>query len=218
MLGYPRPIGLLLMSSRWLMPCATTRRCDRWRGAIVDNAMSPLTGDFAEVIEPLGDDEERRAVEAALARLDLRRPMIYGVELRIEKRRGGRPGRQIGVVLADLDAYLVYEVTLGDDGAVIAVDARPNLVPPFSEEEVAEAAVLARTDPRLLDLARRWGVRYGTFYPSQHGHDHDEQAPEPGRRHVGLHFVDASDPVDVVPLASAVVDLTNRVVTSVELH
>jgi hypothetical protein len=181
----------------------------------VDNAMSPLTGGFAEVIGPLGDDEERRAVEAALARLDLRRPMIYGVELRIEKRRGERPGRQIGVVLADLDAYLVHEVTVGDDGTVVAVNARPDLVPPFTEEEVAEAAVLARTDPRLLDVARRWGVRYGTFYPSQH--DHDEQA-EPGRRHVGLHFVDAGNPVDVVPLASAVVDLTNRAVTSVERH
>jgi hypothetical protein len=187
-------------------------------GIIVDNAMSPLTRDLAEVIAPLRDDEERRAAAAALSALDLRRPMVYGVELRIDKRRGAQPNRQIGVLLADLDGYLPYEVIVGDDGTVVSAEARPDLVPPFTDDEVAEAAVLARADARLAEVTRRWGTRHGVFYPTQHGHGQDHKPATPGRRRVGLHFFDASDPANLVPLASAVVNLTAGDVTSVELH
>ena len=180
--------------------------------------MSPLTRDLAEVIAPLRDDEERRAAAAALSTLDLRRPAIYGVELRIKKRRGAQPHRQINVLLADLDGYLPHEVIVGDDGTVISAEARPDLVPPFTEDEVAEAAVLARADARLAEVTRRWATRHGVFYPTQHGHDHDEVSAERGRRRVGLHFFDTSDPANLLPLASAVVDLTAGEVTSVELH
>ena len=184
----------------------------------MDNAMSGLTRDLAEVIAPLDDDEERRAVTAALSAVELRRPLVYGVELRIDKRRGAPPHRQIGVLLADLDGYLPYEVIVGDDGMVVAAEARPDLVPPFTEDEVAEAGVLARTDARLAEVTRRWETKPAVYYPTQHGHDHDDEPVVPGRRLVGLHFFDASDPANLVPLASAVVDLTAGDVTSVELH
>jgi hypothetical protein len=186
---------------------------------IVDNAMSALTRDLAEVIAPLDDEEERRAAAAALSALDLRRPIVYGVELRIDKRRGAQPHRQIGVPLADLDGYLPHEVIVGDDGTIVAAQARPDLVPPFTEDEVAEAGVLARADARLAEVTRRWETRHALFYPTQHGHDHDDDEPViPGRRLVGLHFFDATDPANLVPLASAVVDLTAGAVASLELH
>ena len=180
--------------------------------------MSALTRDLAEVIAPLDDDEQRRAVAAALSALELRRPIVYGVELRIDKRRGAPPHRRTGVLLADLDGYLPHEVIVGDDGTVVAAEARPDLVPPFTEEEVAEAGVLARADARLADVARRWETKHAVYYPTQHGHDHDDEPVVPGRRLVGLHFFDASDPANLVPLASAVVDLTAGDVRSVELQ
>jgi hypothetical protein len=188
----------------------------RLEGAVVDRSMSSLTRDLAEVIVPLGEEEERRAVETALAHVALRHPLIYGVELRIEKRRRALPRRQIGVLLAELDGYLVHEVVIADDGTVFSAEARPDLVPPFSDEEVAEATVLARTDSRVAELARRWGVRFGTFYPSQHGHDHDQRPGERDRRLVGLRFFDAREVAKVVPLVSVVVDVTGREVVSVE--
>jgi hypothetical protein len=180
--------------------------------------MSPLTRDLTELVVPLGEEEERMAVETALARLDLRRPMIYGVELRIDKRRRALPRRQIGVVLAELDGYLAHEVIVADDGTVVSAEARPDLVPPFSDEEVAEAAVLARADSRVVETAQRWGVRFGTFYPSLHEHDHEVAAGERGRRRVGLRFFDARDVANVVPLVSVVVDLTGRDVVAVERY
>ena len=103
----------------------------------MNSEMSPLTRDFAEVIAPLGEDEERRAVEAALAHLGLRRPSVYGVELRIDKNRRSLPRRRIGVLLGELDGYLPYEVVVSDDAAVVSATARPDLMPPFSDEEVA---------------------------------------------------------------------------------
>lgn len=182
----------------------------------MDASMSSLTEEFSELVIPLGQDEEGMAVEAALARLELRRPMVYGVELRLEKRRRGLPRRQISVVVAELDEYLPYEVVIEDDGNVVSADARPDLVLTFSDEEVAEAAVLARADSRVAEVVRPWGVRFGAFYPSRH--EHGEDAPGArGRRQVGLHFFDARD-VEVVPLVSVVVDLTSREVVSVARH
>jgi transposase-like protein len=183
----------------------------------VNRFMSALTRQLADVIEPLNDDEQRRAVEAGLAHVELRRPIVYGAELRIDKRRRGLPGRQVGVLLADLDGYTVYEVTVADDGSVVSAAEQPDLVPPFSDEEVAEAAVLARSDERVAEVARGWGIRSGTFYPSQHRHDgHDGEHVH--RRLVGLHFLDTADAANVVPLVSAVVDLTTGEVVSVERH
>jgi hypothetical protein len=181
----------------------------------MSSEMSPLTMALAEVLAPLGEDEERRAVEAALAHLGLRRPTIYGVELRIDKNRRSLPRRRIGVLLAELDGYLPYEVVVSDVAAVVSATARPDLMPPFSDEEVAEAAVVARTEVSIDEEARRWGVRFGPFYPSRHRHDGSDDG-DAVRRLVGLHYVDANSDANVVPLVSAVVDLTGRGIVSVE--
>jgi hypothetical protein len=101
----------------------------------VNSEMSPLTRDFAEVIAPLGEDEERRAVEVALAHLGLRRPMVYGVELRIDKNRRSLPRRRIGVLLGELDGYLPYEVVVSDDAAVVSATARPDLIDAYIEQQ-----------------------------------------------------------------------------------
>jgi hypothetical protein len=182
----------------------------------VDPSMSSSTREFAELVIPLGDDEERMAVETALAYLELHRPLVYGVELRFEKSRGALPRRQISVVVAELDEYLAHEVVVENDGNVVSADARPDLVPAFTDEEVAEAAVLARADSRLAEVVRRWGVRFAVFYPSRQ--EHGGAAPGVrARRRVGLHFFDARS-VEVVPLTSVVVDLTSHEVVSIERH
>lgn len=179
----------------------------------MSDPVSPLTSCMAEVITPLGEVEERRAVEAAMARLDLRRPVVHGAELRIEKRRGGIPDRQVAVLVADLDGYAVHQAVIDADGQVVQVEERPDLVPPFTPEEIAEAIVLARADDRLSMVARGWGVRPAVFYP-----DVDGSGGGPRRRLVGVHFVDANDRVNVSPVASAVVDLTARLVDAVTQH
>jgi hypothetical protein len=185
----------------------------------MNDQMSSLTELLAEVIVPLEEAEHRQAVEAALGHLDLGRPLVYGAELRIQKRRGGVPDRQVTVLLADLDGFSVYEVVIAQDGTVLEAVEQPQLVPPFSPEEIAEATVLARGHSELAEAARRWGVRPAVFYPS--GHDHsDEVGKEPSRprRRVGVHFLDFTDPAAVAPVISAVVDLTDRVVESVQYH
>jgi hypothetical protein len=183
----------------------------------VNGPMSSLTERLTRVIVPLEEAEARQAVEAALAHLDLRRPLVYGVELRIEKRRGGVPDRQALVLAADLDGYSVYEVVVAEDGTVVEAVDRPNVVPAFSQEEIAEATVLARDHPEVADVARRWGVRPAVFYPTRHEDDTETGPPRP-QRLVGVHFLDFSDPIDVMPLVSAVVDLTGRLVASVQDH
>lgn len=67
--------------------------------------MSSLTERLAVVAAPLGADEQRRAVEAALSHLERRRLHVYGTELRAEKRRGEQPKRLIVVLLAATGPY-----------------------------------------------------------------------------------------------------------------
>lgn len=185
----------------------------------MNGSMSSLTERLTEVIVPLEDAEARQAVEAALAHLELRRPLVYGVELRIQKRRGGVPDRQAVVLAADLDGFSVYEVLVAEDGTVVEAVDRPGMVPPFSQEEIAEATVLARNHPEVAKAVRRWGVRPAMFYPSQHDHGAEAAAePRRSRRLVGVHFLDFSDPAAVVPVVSVVIDLTGRVVSSIEDH
>jgi hypothetical protein len=143
--------------------------------------------------------------------------LVYGVELRIEKRRGRVPDRHTAVLLADLDGYSVHEVFVAEDGSVVEAVERPHLLPPFSEEELAEATVLARGHPEVAG-AIRWGVRPAAFYPSRHHGEAAGQEPYLPRRRVGIHYLDFSDPAAVVPVVSVVVDLTGRAVESVEHH
>lgn len=176
------------------------------------SSMSALTTCLAEVIRPLGEAEERRAVAAALARVQPSRPVVHGAELRIEKRRGGVPDRQISVLVADLDGYRVHTVVVAD-GEVVQATEHPELVPPFTTEEIAEATVLAGWDPEVGEATREWGAVPAPFYPPG-----DPPGATGRRRLVGVHFLDTGDHADVRPLVSAVVDLTGRQVQRVTRH
>jgi hypothetical protein len=177
--------------------------------------MSPLTERLAEVIAPLSADEERRAIEAALATVQGERLHVYGAELRIDKRRSSVPARRISVFLADLAGYLPYEVVIDADGQVVEANEQPELVPPFSPSEIGDALALARSVPEVVELGERWGVSSAVFYPS--GHEHGER-DSMRRRRVGFHFLDISDETAVTPIASIVVDLTAGEVESVDFH
>jgi hypothetical protein len=181
----------------------------------VTSPISPLTKRLAEVIVPLSRDEERRAIEAALASVTGERLHVYGAELRIDKRRSSVPARQITVLLADLAGYLPYEVVVDAGGEVIEANEQPDLVPPFSETEVGDGLALARSVPEVVELGERWGVSPAVFYPT--GHDHDEPGAS-RRRRVGFRFLDSSDETAVKPIASIVVDLTRGEVESVNFH
>jgi len=180
----------------------------------VASPISPLTKRLAEVIVPLSRDEERRAIEAALANVSGERLHVYGAELRIDKRRSSLPVRQITVLLADLAGYLPYEVVVDTRGEVIEANDRPDLVPPLSDTEVGDALALARSVPEIVELGERWGVSPAAFYPSGH---HDEP-DAPRRRRVGFHFLEISDETAVRPIASIVVDLTRGEVETVTFH
>jgi hypothetical protein len=181
----------------------------------VASPISPLTKRLAEVIVPLSRDEERRAIEAALASVTGERLHVYGAELRIDKRRASVPARQITVLLADLAGYLPYEVVVDAGGEVVEASEQPDLVPPFSQTEVGDALALARTVPEVVELGERWGVSPAAFYPT--GHDHDEPGA-PRRRRVGFHFLDTSEETAIRPVASVVVDLTRGDVESFTFH
>jgi hypothetical protein len=178
--------------------------------------MSELTERLAEVIAPLSPDEERRAIEAALARVEGERLHVYGAELRIDKRRSSVPARRITVFLADLAGYMPYEVVVDADGEVVEVNEQPDRVPPFWAAEIGDALALARSVPEVVALGERWGVSPAAFYPT--GHDeHGEHLPS-RRRRVGFHFLDSSDETAITPIASIVVDLTSGEVESLDYH
>jgi hypothetical protein len=177
--------------------------------------MSPLTARLAEIITPLSQDEERRAIEAALESVTGERLHVYGAELRIEKRRSSVPARRIAVFLADLAGYLPYEVVVEVDGEVVEANEQPDRVPPFSASEIGDALALARTVPEVVELSERWGVSPAVFYPPGPGHDEPDA---PRRRRVGFHFLAISDESGATPVASVVVDLTGVAVESVNFH
>jgi hypothetical protein len=185
----------------------------------VASPISPLTERLAEVIVPLSPDEERRAIEVALASVKGERLHVYGAELRIDKRRSSLPERLVSVFLADLAGYLPYEVVVDAGGEVMEANEQPDLVPPFSELEVGDALALARSVAEVVELGERWGVSPAVFYPTGHGQEHDhDPAGAPRRRRIGFHFLDSSEETTVTPVASVVVDLTRSEVESFTFH
>jgi hypothetical protein len=180
--------------------------------------ISPLTQRMAPVIAPLSPDEERRAIQAALANVQGERLHVYGAELRIDKRRAGVPVRRITVFLADLAGYLPYEVVVDTDGEIVEVHERPDRVPPFSPSEIGDALALARTVPEVVELGERWGVSPAVFYPTGHEDGEPSDRGDARRRRVGFHFLDISDEAAITPIASIVVDLTVSEVESVNFH
>jgi transposase-like protein len=167
-------------------------------------------------VSPLTRHEERLAVEAALDAVRSERLRVYGAELRVEKNPEGGMSRQVFVLVADLDGYTPFEVIVDPEAVrIVEVLERPELVPPFSVDEIREAIVLARSDGTVRELADRWGVEAATFYPTSRENGSEGSGR---RRRLGLHLLDTNDPSVTVPVASVVVDLTAAKVESVELH
>lgn len=176
---------------------------------------SSLTDALSEAFRPLEREEEGRAVIAARDRIRGGRVEVYGVELRIEKRRGERPTRLVSVLLGDLDDYAVHEVVVDDGGEVIGVEELVDFVPPFTSNETADAIAIARGHADLQEVAARWGVETATSYPpSESSVDRRERRA----RLVTVRFLDTSTPNDVVPVSTVVVNLSGRAVISVEHH
>jgi hypothetical protein len=168
--------------------------------------MSPLTERLTDVIVPLDEEEERRAIDAALAHVGGRRLRLYGAELRLEKRRRQTPVRHVTVWLADTRAT-VHEVVIDAEGNVVHVDVHDDLVLPFLPEEIEEATAIAATHPEIPDRVDE--PARAVFHPA-HATPHHHTA---GRR-VGFHYFDARDPEALSPLASVVVDLVTGKIES----
>jgi hypothetical protein len=165
---------------------------------------------------PLGREEARKATEVAIASIDRRRVRVYGAELHVEKDEQRRARRLVSIVLADLEPYLPYVVIVDPEtGSAVKVDERPDLVIPFSDDEIGQARAIARAEADLAEGLDRRQFVSAVFYPTAHGHDdHDRGAGSPARR-VGLAFFDDSDE-GRRPVARVIVDIGLGRVTSVD--
>ena len=161
---------------------------------------SAITKRARDIVAPLGDEEEQRAVETALAHFSADRAAlrVYGAELAIEKRRGKVPERRVRVLVALRGSSLVHEVLIDASGDIAAVEERPSLNLPYLADEVEEATAIAARDERVADLLGDRVVGVGTFAPKNDERSH---------RLVGLHYLDTEDPHAPRPLATVVVDL-----------
>lgn len=175
--------------------------------------ISEVTERMREVLAPLSDEEERRAIDAALAALAdrLEDPVIRGVELLVNKprRRGDRPDRHLRVVLTERFGALAHEVVLGSDGALIAARELGPLNLPYTPEEIEQAHAVAVSDEHVGRQLVDRNYRVGSFGPA---------LDDSGHRLVGLHFVDITDPNIPQPIISAVVDLAAGVVIEEPNH
>jgi hypothetical protein len=169
----------------------------------VTTDVSSLTEKMREVLAPLGAEEERRAIEAALeargkARENL---LVRGAELVVDKPggRGERPLRRVRVLLSARAESVVREVLVEGDGKVVSDrELGPHNLP-YLEAEVDEARAVAERDERVARRLTGYQVGVGTFAP---------MLQAAGRhRLVGLHFLDVSNPDIPQPLISVVVDL-----------
>jgi len=165
--------------------------------------MSPLTERMSEVLAPLGEEEERRAIEAALAAGGGSREtlIVRGAELLIEKARprSERPFRRVRVLLTAPGESVVREVLVDSEGSVVSDrDLGPRNLP-FLESEVEQARAVAERDERVARRLAGYKVGVGSFAPSLDG---------AGRhRLVGLRFLDLANPDLPQQLIRVVVDL-----------
>ena len=164
--------------------------------------MSSLTEKMRDVLAPLGAEEERRAIEAALAARGGNREnlLVRGAELAIDKAgRNQRPHRRVRVLLSARAESVVREVLVDTTGKVVSDRELGPRNLPFLEAEVQEARTVAERDAHVARRLAGCKVGVGTFAPMLRA---------AGRhRLVGLHFLDASNPDLPKPLTSVVVDL-----------
>ena len=170
--------------------------------------MSPLTERMRDVIAPLGAEEERRAVEAALASRDGIRQnlLVRGAELAIDKpaRRGETPVRRVRVLLSARGESVAREVLVDSYGKVVSDRELGPRNWPYLEHEVYQARAVAERDEHVAKRLAGYKVGVGTFAPMLGASGGSADARH---RLVGLHFLDVSNPDIPRPLASVVVDL-----------
>ena len=173
--------------------------------------MSSLTEQMRDVLAPLGAEEERRAVAAALeARGGTREnTVVRGAELAIDKapRRGERPVRRVRVLLSLRAESVVREVFVDPRGNVVSDrELGPRNVP-YIETEVYQARAVAERDEQVAKRLAGFKVGVGTFAPMVLGTGASDASDAARHRLVGLHFLDISNPDIPQPLTSVVVDL-----------
>ncbi len=169
--------------------------------------VAPLAERNPDPHAPLHPEEERRAIEAALAarhgpREDFR---VRGAELLIVKppRRDERPARQVRVLLTRRTESVVHEVLVDAEGRVIADrDLGPRSLP-YQPDEIDQARAVAESDTAVNKHFGDYPIGFGTFAPML------ETARSSRHRLVGLHFLDLSNPDVPRPLVSVVVDLAS---------
>lgn len=171
--------------------------------------MSSLTERMRALLAPLGAEEERRAIDAALAAEDSSRGrlLVRGAELMIHKapRRGETPERRVRVLLSGAAESSVHEVLVDAQGKVVAQRSLGPRNSPYLEDEIAGARAVAERDERVLPRLVGYKIAVGTFAPRLAA-----ATPAANHRLVGLHFLDVSNPATPKPLTSVVVDLATR--------
>jgi hypothetical protein len=165
-------------------------------------------------IPPLGEADARRAIGSALSAIGRRRVRVYDAELHVEKDTEGRPRRLVRVILADLEPYLPRIAIVDPQTAeVVSSVERPDLVIPFSADEIGQAKAIARSEEDLADGMDRGRLAAAIFYPP---------APEPEQKHdrhrsgrrIGIVFLDLTGE-RAQPAGRVVVDLgEGRVVSA----
>jgi hypothetical protein len=171
-------------------------------GGTVTTDMSSLTKQMRSAITPLGAEEERRAVDAALASRNGTREslLVRGAELVIEKpsRRGETPLRRVRVLVSVRAESVVHEVLVDEQGTVVSDRDLGPRNSPYLGDEIYQARAVAERDEQVARRLAGLKVGVGTFAPMLGASRH---------RLVGLHFLDVSDPDIPKPLTSVVVDL-----------
>lgn len=156
----------------------------------------------AAVLAPLSEEEAAQAVQAALEALaaghvaqdDLR---VYAPRLRIDKpgARDEAPTRSVWVRVRERSRRAVHEVVVRD-GTVVQHEVSRGSSPPFSAEELGEAARLVAGESGLRELLDQAGTELEWFSPG-HGDD----------RVVGVRVVRVENHRVVEDLGAAAVDL-----------
>lgn len=170
--------------------------------------MSSLTEQMREVLAPLGVEEERRAIDAALAARNGGREtlLVRGAEVAIDKSPGRdeAPVRRVRVLLSAHAESVVREVLVDTYGKVVSDRELGPRNLPYLEDEVLQARAVAERDEHVAKRLTGHKVGVGTFAPMLGVSRHSRH------RLVGLHFLDVSNPDMPRPLTSVVVDLATR--------
>src|SRR5262245_24959517 len=131
--------------------------------------MSSLTKQMRNVLAPLGPEEERRAVDAALASRHGTREtlLVRGAELVVEKppRRGQTPLRRVRVLISARAESVVYEVLVDERGTIVSDRDLGPCNSTYLNDEIYQAREVAERDEQVAKRLAGLKVGVGTFAP-----------------------------------------------------